>query len=54
MEVHVLQSAPNNNYTKYDFTTIKPETLTSGNFNVFGESGSNRQTLTFQKSQQAI
>ena len=28
--------------------TVKPETLTSGNFDKFGESGSNRQTLTFQ------
>ena len=24
--------------------TVKPETLTSGNFDEFGESGSNRQT----------
>ena len=28
--------------------TIKPETLMSGNFDEFGEFGSNRQTLTFQ------
>ena len=28
--------------------TVKPETLKSGNFDKFGESGSNCQTLTFQ------
>ena len=28
--------------------TVKPETLASGNFDEFGELGSNRQTLTFQ------
>ena len=28
--------------------TVKPETLTSGNFDKFGESGSNQQTSTFQ------
>ena len=31
-----------------DLYTIKPETLASGNFDEFGELGSNRQTLTFQ------
>ena len=30
------------------FTTVKPETLTSGNFDEFSKSGSNHQTLTFQ------
>ena len=29
-------------------TTVKPETLASGNFDEFGELGSNYQTLTFQ------
>ena len=28
--------------------TVKPETLTSGNFDEFGESGSNRQTEPFK------
>ena len=28
--------------------TVKPETLTSQNFDEFGEPGSNCQTLTFQ------
>ena len=45
-------------YTYYfilpHITTIKPETLASGNFDEFGELGSNHQTLTFQiKSHQA-
>ena len=31
-----------------NYCTVKPETLTSGNFDKFGELGSNRQTLTFQ------
>ena len=29
-------------------STLKPETLVSGNFDEFGELGSNRQTLIFQ------